>query len=442
MPYDGENALSLQHQNPLTKKIMQLSNLSVLRVQICLKRTFRRFPVTLVFTALFTIAAMTLVWHPDLLLPSRQFNLLAYLAEGTLLSLATTFWDEVEHRRHAMTTLLAHVFLFIIALLWMPCDLLGQEIITAHASIATCLLLLCVYLPFRLEKDDVVATNFIGSLFKAGVTCPLAGLIPTLALIALVTLSFPLFFHIDATMKDTLSIIIFFQVVFPMVLFLSRVARGRRMVDHGISVSTTVENVVKIILIPASVMYMCILYCYTAHIALAWELPNGGVSYLVAVMAAMVFALEFYLYFVTRIDNGYSSNWFLRWLPMLMMPLLVLMSIGIVRRISDYGLTAARLYLATANIWLYIVFIRMFITHVRRINWIPLSLAAVFLVTSFLPFNYNTIARLYIINDVKVRMAQTPYDDKEISQRQNYLRETYGYEVVEENFKTLPDSIQ
>lgn len=421
---------------------MKLSDSSILRVQICLKRTFRRFPVTIVFTALFAIAAMTLVWHPDLLLPSRQFNLLAYLVEGTLLSLTTTFWDEVEHRRHTMTTLLAQAFLLVIALLWMPCDLLGQEIITAHVSITTCLLLLCIYLPFRKEKDDVVATNFLGNLFKAGVMSPLAGLLPTLALIALVTISFPIFFQIDASREDTLSIIIFFQVVFPMVLFLSRVARGKRMVSHEISVHPTLESVVKVMLIPISAIYMCILYCYTAHIALAWELPNGGVSYLVAVMAAMVFALEFYLYFVTRVDNGYSSNWFLRWLPMLMMPLLVLMSIGIARRISDYGLTAARLYLATANIWLYIVFIRMFITHVRRINWIPLSLAAVFLVTSFLPFNYNTIARLYIINDVKVRMAQTPYDDEEISQRQNYLRETYGYEVVEENFKTLPDSIQ
>ena len=68
---------------------------------------------------------------------------------------------------------------------------------------------------------------------------------------------------------------------------------------------------------------------------MAWELPNGGVSYLVAVMMGMCPLLETYLYFISRDKNSHTSSRFLRWMPLLMMPLLILMSIGICRRICD-----------------------------------------------------------------------------------------------------------
>ena len=34
-----------------------------------------------------------------------------------------------------------------------------------------------------------------------------------------------------------------------------------------------------------------------------------------------------------------SDNWIARWMPVLILPLLLLMTIGIVRRFNDYGIT-------------------------------------------------------------------------------------------------------
>ena len=59
-----------------------------------------------------------------------------------------------------------------------------------------------------------------------GLIASIAGLVPTLLLCILVGCSFPVFFDIEASVKDYLSIVIFFQVVFPMLLFLSRIVKG------------------------------------------------------------------------------------------------------------------------------------------------------------------------------------------------------------------------
>lgn len=81
-------------------------------------------------------------------------------------------------------------------------------------------------------------------------------------------------------------------------------------------------------------------------------------------------------------------------MPVLILPLLLLMTIGIIRRFNDYGITINRLYLATLNGWFYIVCIGLFVIKARRINWIPVSFAGIFLLTSALPVNYAGITRI------------------------------------------------
>jgi hypothetical protein len=411
---------------------MKTNKLSLINLKNCLRETSLRFPAAIGYAALFTILTMALVWHPHLLPKSQAFNLQAFLAEGALLSVMLKLCKETGQTNFGRNAWLCHLSLAAVAMLWMPLDYLGQELITAHLSIAVLLFCLCIFLPFRRETDDIASSNLGARIIKAAIFCPLAGIVPTVLLSGLIAFSFPLFFQLSAIDKDYMSIAIIFLLFLPFLLFLSRVPKGKRLVCHQLKVGKFAIVLIRQITMPLAVIYMCILYCYDAHIALAWELPNGGVSYMVAIMAAMVFAIEFYLYFVSRGNQDYTVNWYLRWLPIFMMPLLALMSIGICRRIADYGLTASRLYLATLNVWFYVVFLLMFSTRARRIHWIPLSFAALFALTSFLPFNYNTVARLYIVNDVQQRIAQHDTDDSEILSRQDYLRNTYGYEVTTE----------
>ena len=408
--------------------MMSIKTFDPMAVKDCLVKTVNRFPLTVAFTAAFAIFAMAMVWHPDLLARSTKADVLCYLAEGALLSAAMKFWEERTGEKHVWQQVAAHAALVAIAVIWQQLGFLGLGLAMAHCSVIISLVVACVFLPFMGEQTDIPAFEYGIRLFRCGFLAPFAGFIPTLALSVLVFFSFPLFFGIKASSKDFWSIAIFFQIVFPVLLFLSRVVNSKQVTGENIKVGDSWARLANYFLIPVAATYMVILYCYECHIALAWELPNGGVSYLVAVMMGLFFIVEGYLYFSNHADGQDVTAWYLRQLPLLVMPLLVLMSIGIWRRVSDYGLTAARLYLITLNIWFYIACFFMLRTKVRRIHWIPVSFCIVFVLTSVLPVNYHTIARDYIVNDLNKNKATMPVNEWE--SRVGYLRDYYQLEYT------------
>ena len=126
----------------------------------------------------------------------------------------------------------------------------------------------------------------------------------------------------------------------------------------------------------------------------------------------------------------------------------MLMTVGIVRRFSDYGITINRLYLITLNLWFYFVCITLFITKARRINWITISFSLIFLLTSAFPINYFSITRHYMESHIEKALAEKklPINAKQYEQmlhsmpkeeaillndRLRYLYEAYGREATE-----------
>lgn len=146
---------------------------------------------------------------------------------------------------------------------------------------------------------------------------------------------------------------------------------------------------------------------YAARILVSWELPTGWVSWLIVALMTVCIAIQFGLYPARLENNKRFDNWIARWMPVLILPLLLLMTIGIVRRFNDYGITVNRLYLATLNGWFYFVCIGLFAIKARRINWIPISFAIIFLLTSALPVNYAGITKNVILNEIKAEMQRS-----------------------------------
>lgn len=440
------------NNKPLTIKTINMMNkhsFTLLNVRNCALRTVRRFPVTMALAVVYVVVFLIQIWHPSLSSTALEY-LTKTLRQATMLSFALTLWNEVEGTSHLRESLLAYAGLLAIGLYWAFFPASTNIVDTAFAAVDVLLLTLCIYLPFLKEPDDVASTNFLGRFVLKSIVAFFPSLLVTVTFSLLVGLSFPILFDLEASLEDYFTIFLFSQVLLCLLIFLSRIPQRWHLVNHRLEVSSWANAALRAFLIPVTAVYMLILYFYTFHILLAWELPNGGVSYLVAVLMGMVLLVEVFLYFVNRSGYSYSVDWFLRWLPMLAMPLLVLMSIGIYRRISDYGLTAMRLYLVTLNVWFYAVCIIMFVTRVRRIHWIPLSFAAIFALTSVLPINYHTIARDFITRDLQQRLAGTnvgkvksvddlmravdsiPQKDvSEIKSRIYYLHDNYGDETLQ-----------
>ena len=142
-----------------------------------------------------------------------------------------------------------------------------------------------------------------------------------------------------------------------------------------------VRIIVDLVLSPALILYAVILYLYIVRIMVRWELPNGGVAYMV--LAFLCVALMNYLLRL-QFENRHFE-WFYKAFPAIAVPPLVLLWIGAVRRVGEYGLTASRLYLLVLAA-LVTVFVAMLLKErSRRFQLMVMMLAASAILLTFIP---------------------------------------------------------
>lgn len=132
---------------------------------------------------------------------------------------------------------------------------------------------------------------------------------------------------------------------------------------------------------PALLIYTVILYAYSLKILFTWTLPQGGVAYMV--VAYMGIAMACYL-------MGYAADkrlfsWYYRWFPAISAPTVVLLWIGTIRRIMDYGFTEGRIYLLAAVVLLTVFEVLMCFEHTRDFRKMTIAVGAVALVLTFIP---------------------------------------------------------
>lgn len=121
-------------------------------------------------------------------------------------------------------------------------------------------------------------------------------------------------------------------------LFLVMVDRWQRSEVRG---GRVLEVLLHWIVTPALIVYTAILYLYMAKILFTWSLPRGGVAYMVfgfTLLALLVGALR------PLLDRR-RYDWFFDRLSWIALPPAVLFWAGVARRVAEYGLTEARIYL-------------------------------------------------------------------------------------------------
>jgi hypothetical protein len=195
-------------------------------------------------------------------------------------------------------------------------------------------------------------------------------------------------------------------------------------------------------------LYIATLYVYAAKILITWQLPVGWVCYLVsASMLGMVILI--FITFPLQYEQGNSFfKKLMRCLPLAMLPLLVLMSVAIGRRLSDYGITVSRLYVVVFNLWCYVVCIGLLLSRNRRIWWVPASFAVVLLLISVGPWSIPNVTEHRLQAEVreafassgvkKLPLTGTQYEKwlktadeklvRSVDSKLFYLQTDYGYE--------------
>ena len=413
----------------------------------------QRFPVTVGFVLALTAYLFFQITTEGGAGEKRLLTTVGYyLSVGTLLSLSLHLWAEEVKRAgvRAGVQVAVHALLAIdaIFLYFLNDSPRLIDIIIAHGAGILAVGLSIFFLSFFRAKNDIPTWNFtqyvlatLGLVFIVGAVMS-GGL-------CLLVFSLHQLFGVDISYKCYLYILVLFLLLLPALLFLGLLPKDERKHDRQPHPTVFMHNIIRYLFLPLIGGYLVVLYAYASTIITRWELPNGWVSWLVTALMAGCIAIEVGLY-PSRVKNQKPvDERIARWLPALILPLLLLMTIGIGRRFLDYGITLNRLYLATLNVWFYFVCIGLIVGRAKRVSWIPISFSVIFLLTSALPVNYASITRNTLLKEVKGLMAQSelnalplseaqyrawleslPEGGKQANEKLYYLSEIFGEESV------------
>lgn len=385
----------------------------------------RRFPLAILL--LFCWAVGAIIMHhleraygydmPNI--QKFEFFIAYYFPAAALLITAFTLYREANPARPlnrfvAPVTSVLWLAFCIIMTVSMPISrtdsiMLGTLIVAIIITTAT--------LAFRHSKDDREFWRLImGAIIAAVVAGIGAGIFfggLQLLLIGVETL-----FGISFYSEITLDIIFVCYMFICPVVWLQMLPSLTPNDERTIKMPRFLGGLLHFLFMPLVGAYLITLYIYLLKIIFIWELPEGMVSYLVTALMAGTIAILFCLY-PTRFEEGHRFDKLVaRWLPILTLPLLILMTVGIVKRFSDYGVTMPRLYVLTFNLWCYGVCLWLVKCKGSRVIWIPISFATILLLTSVGPQNYSNLAKVWIKHDIRTALKgkKLPLNEREYDQ--------------------------
>ena len=417
-----------------------------------IRTNIRRFPLPIAFSTLLCIVIILNIWN--IYSVERLVNVsIYYLSIGFFLSLFIKLWtEEVRNKKVAIciNTILHTLLLLDAVYLYVTTPTSWLEIILARTAVICLLLTLMFILPFFREKNDIASWNLtVISITNASLAILVSHLM--FAGICLLLASLNALFGLTMNEKWYQTIWVLCCIGLSTILFLGFFPCVESKTNRMPIVLGFFKKIVHYLFLPLLGIYLIVLYAYAAKILIQWELPNGWVSILTTTLMMGYIGIVFLLYPSTQYEKNRLKQQIARWLPRLILPILFLMSVGIIRRFNDYGITINRLYILTLNIWFYIVCIGTIFNKNKRIHWIPISFSILFVLTSLFPINFTSITRNTLLKKIQEEINTTytgelPMNDSlytawletypqdkalQINDRIKYLDYTFGKECIE-----------
>lgn len=156
------------------------------------------------------------------------------------------------------------------------------------------------------------------------------------------------------------------------------ISHGEDEVDEPARVLQIILN---FILSPAVIIYTVILYAYFIKIALEWDLPKGGVAWMV--MAFVTVAMVGWL--MQYVLKLHYYDWFYRNFTWIAIPPLIMYWIGSIYRIRLYSFTESRFYLMVAGVLMTLFVLMLLWKRSRRFQLMALIFGAAIIVFTYIP---------------------------------------------------------
>jgi len=417
-----------------------------------IKRSFKRFPVTILNSTAVVILLIILSERGLEFTPDRREMFIRFtmtIALGIPLSACIKYIFEripslkISHEALGyslgIALLVLYYFLFLKDLNWIS--------ITRYVGISLFLYLAFLYIPW-IKKKDGYEYYIIDILYDFLITAVYSFVLFIGILIIIFTIV--QLFNVDIPDKITYYTFLIIAGIFAPSLFLARVPEV-----HGESFEIEYPKSLRILLlyivIPLITVYSTILYAYFLKIIVTRNWPQGLVSHLVLWYSIVSVVVIFLISPILK-DNRLAYR-FKNFFPKFILPILAMMFISMGIRIKAYGITENRYFALVLGIWVLGTMIYFSLKKKLTNIVIPVSLSIVVILSVFGPVSSFSISKLSQNNRLKSLLERNgmlihgtiskkediPIEDKEeISAILMYFQNKHSFDDV----KYIPDKFE
>ena len=383
---------------------------------------FKRFPPAAAF-AIFMTIAFIYVYESGHLPTEYKFShwLTIYPIAATMIALSVSLVQESRKKFSVLPHIIAGTIWLAISIalvLYSPKNSndIGRTYVgTTYLFIYTTVFLSIFIAPFFKQKDE---NGFWVFLMKNAKAAVVATAISVVLLIAIDGLLFGFFnlFDIKVSARPFVySAIISSCTIFP-ILFFSGIPSIDESLQEIPALNKFQTSTNKFLFLPVLSLYIILLYAYIAKIIIQWEMPKGMVSYLVSA-SMLLMLLRVTLMLPERINPKQSfESKLLKILPAACIPLVILMSVGIMRRISDYGISEDRYYITAINIFYYAIIAILLIDKIKcKSRFIAIVFCSMFLIATNGPLSAINVTHRVWMESIKTALTELGYTNFPLS---------------------------
>ena len=354
-----------------------------------LQSAFRRFPLTVLCCLAGTLLGVLSVHDVKIFSDDMMARVCLFLSFGGVgFTAATLFAESRGLKPGAQAALQLAAGAVIAAFAFLP-----EYFSAAMLFFGAALCLAMLYAPYVARRGST-EDSFWYFNYSNGVAIVISG-ISTLILcggLAAILGSVDYLFELDIPGKFYGDIWIIGCGFFSTILFLSYVPRQFDFAPEECRLMPGIFFIANYIVVPLVLIMTWVLYAYFAKIVLKWELPRGGLAYMVTGFGSAGIAARLAIFPMRQTGTKLLQQFYKYFYHLLPVPL-GLLGMGLYTRITQYGMTEERYAVGLCLIWLtglcLFALLRRGRTHIK---YIPVALGLLFLLASFGPWGAVPVA--------------------------------------------------
>ena len=381
---------------------------------------FRRFPVAsaLAFFTFFALVYST--EHTEIFDRLAGMRFLAWLGiypiAAMLISLTTSLVQESLKNRsrlpQAITGGAWFVFSLFLTFAFSMDVSWANYYLVATASFIYITATFGIFIaPFWKDKDENAFWIFLFRNLKALVVGALIAALLLASVEALVFCFGALFEHEFNEMVYLYIVYFCAGAVFP-ILYFTGIPAIEDCHSETPALNKFATSTIKFLFVPVLSLAILLFYAYIVKFIVLWDMPQGMVSYFVSGFMLYMLALVTVLYPARLSPGSTFEKKLLKIFPAACIPLVAMMSVGLVRRISDYGISPWRLYVVGINIFFYIIIAIFLIDKIKcKSRYIAVIFCAIFFVITDTPLNASNISHRVWMGSIKAALVEQGYTE-------------------------------